>query len=62
MKVRAGGSRPSFGSFGNASDNALAESVRVSMHVQVLNSQKWQPQIDLTVATFADIKAFHFNL
>lgn len=50
---------PSFGSVGDALDNAMIESFWSSMQIELLNRKKWKTRIELANAIFDYIEIFH---
>jgi len=43
---------PSFGSVGDALDNAMMESFRSSLQIELLNRKKWRTRLELADAMF----------
>ena len=58
-KVRAAGLMPSFGSVGDAFDNAMMESFWSSMQNELLNRKKWMTRVELSNAMFEYIEEFY---
>lgn len=58
-KVRAAGLMPSFGSVGDAFDNAMMESFWSSMQNELLNRKKWMTRVELSNAMFEYIEVFY---
>jgi putative transposase len=50
---------PSFGSVGNAFDNATMESFWSSVQNELLNRQRWTTRIELSNAIFEYIEVFY---
>ena len=50
---------PSFGSVGDAFDNAMMESFWSSMQNELLNRKKWKTRLELTNAMFDYIEIFY---
>ena len=50
---------PSFGSVGDAFDNAMMESFWSSMQNELLNRKKWNTRLELTNAMFEYIEVFY---
>lgn len=57
--VREAGLMPSFGSVGDAYDNAMMESFRSSMQIELLDRRRWRTRLELTYAIFDYIEAFY---
>jgi transposase InsO family protein len=58
-KVRSAGLMPSFGSVGDALDNAMMESFRSSMQNELLDRKRWTTRIELSNAMFDYIEVFY---
>ena len=58
-KVRTAGLMPSFGSVGDAFDNAMMESFWSSMQNELLNRKRWTTRIELSNAIFDYIEVFY---
>lgn len=58
-KVRNAGLMPSFGSVGDAFDNAMMESFWSSMQNELLNRKRWTTRIELSNAMFDYIEVFY---
>jgi transposase InsO family protein len=58
-RIRSAGLMPSFGSVGDALDNAMMESFWSSMQIELLNRKKWKTRIELANAIFEYIEIFH---
>ena len=58
-KIRSAGLMPSFGTVGDGRDNAMIESFRSSMQIELLNSKKWKTRVELANAIFDYIEIFH---
>ena len=52
QKIRSAGLLPSFGTVGDALDNAMMESFWSSMQIELLNRKKWKTRIELANAIF----------
>ena len=50
---------PSFGSVGDAFDNAMMESFWSSMQIELLNRQRWTTRVELANAMFDYIEIFY---
>jgi len=50
---------PSFGSIGDAYDNAMMESFWSTMQIELLNRKKWKTRIELANAIFEFIEVFY---
>ncbi len=50
---------PSFGSIGDAYDNAMMESFWSTMQIELLNRKKWKSRIELANAIFEFIEVFY---
>ena len=50
---------PSFGSVGDAFDNAMMESFWSSMQIELLDRKRWRTRLELTNAMFDYIEAFY---
>jgi len=50
---------PSFGSIGDAYDNAMMESIWSTMQIELLNRKKWKTRIELAIAIFEFIEVFY---
>jgi transposase InsO family protein len=51
-KIRSAGLMPSFGSIGDAYDNATMESFWSTMQIELLNRKKWKTRIEFASAIF----------
>lgn len=58
-RIRAAGLMPSFGSVGDAFDNAMMESFWSSMQNELFNRKKWKTRLELTNAMFDYIEVFY---
>lgn len=58
-KVRTAGLMPSFGSVGDAFDNAMMESFWSSMQIELLDRKRWRTRLELTNAIFDYIEVFY---
>jgi transposase InsO family protein len=58
-RIRDAGLMPSFGSVGDAFDNAMMESFWSSMQNELLNRKKWKTRLELTNAIFDYIEVFY---
>jgi putative transposase len=58
-KVRQAGLMPSFGSVGDAFDNAMMESFWSSMQIELLDRRRWKTRIELSNAIFEYIEVFY---
>ena len=58
-KVRTAGLMPSFGSVGDAFDNAMMESFWSSMQIELLDRKRWKTRLELTNAIFDYIEVFY---
>jgi transposase InsO family protein len=58
-KIRSAGLMPSFGSIGDAYDNAMMESFWSTMQIELLNRKKWKTRIELADAIFEFIEVFY---
>ncbi len=58
-KVRRAGLMPSFGSVGDAFDNAMMESFWSSMQNELLNRKRWATRVELSNAMFEYIEVFY---
>lgn len=59
QKIRSAGLLPSFGTVGDALDNAMMESFWSSMQIELLNRKKWTTRIELANAIFEYIEVFY---
>lgn len=59
QKIRSAGLLPSFGTVGDALDNAMMESFWSSMQIELLNRKKWRTRIELANAIFEYIEVFY---
>ena len=50
---------PSYGSIGDAYDNAMMESFWSTMQIELLNRKKWKTRIELANAIFEFIEVFY---
>jgi putative transposase len=57
-RIRESGLMPSFGSVGDAFDNAMMESFWGSMQIELLNRKRWKTRLELTNAIFDYIEIF----
>ncbi len=58
-RIRQSGLMPSFGSVGDAFDNAMMESFWGSMQIELLNRKRWRTRLELTNAIFDYIEVFY---
>lgn len=58
-RIRAAGLLPSFGSVGDAFDNAMMESFWSSMQIELLDRKRWRTRLELTNAIFDYIEVFY---
>jgi transposase InsO family protein len=58
-KVRQAGLMPSFGSVGDAFDNAMMESFWSTMQIELLDRQRWKTRLELSNAIFEYIEDFY---
>jgi len=58
-RIRDAGLMPSFGSVGDAFDNAMMESFWSSMQNELLNRKKWKTRLELTNAIFEYVEVFY---
>jgi len=58
-RIRDAGLMPSFGSVGDAFDNAMMESFWSSMQNELLNRKKWKTRLELTNAIFDYVEVFY---
>ena len=58
-KVRQAGLMPSFGSVGDAFDNAMMESFWSTMQIELLNRKRWKTRVELSNAIFEYIEVFY---
>lgn len=58
-RVRDAGLMPSFGSIGDAFDNAMMESSWSSMQIEFLDRKRWKTRLELTNAIFDYIEVFY---
>ena len=58
-RIREAGLMPSFGSVGDAFDNAMMESFWGSMQIELLNRKRWKTRLELTNAIFDYIEIFY---
>lgn len=58
-KVRQAGLMPSFGSVGDAFDNAMMESFWSSMQIELLDRKRWKTRVELSNAIFEYIELFY---
>ena len=56
---KAAGLPPSLGTVGDPYDNAVVESFRGRMQVELLNRKKWRTRVELANAIFEYIEGFH---
>ena len=59
QKIRTAGLLPSFGTVGDALDNAMMESFWSSMQIELLNLKKWTTRSELANAIFEYIEVFY---
>ncbi len=55
-KVRQAGLMPSFGSIGDAFDNAMMESFWSTMQIELLDRKRWKTRVELSAAIFEFIE------
>lgn len=58
-KVRRAGLMPSFGSVGDAFDNAMMESFWSTMQTELLDRKRWRTRVELSNAIFEYIEVFY---
>lgn len=58
-RIRDAGFMPSFGSVGEAFDNAMVESFWSSMQNELLNRKKWKTRCELTNVIFDYVEVFY---
>jgi len=58
-KVRQAGLMPSFGSIGDAFDNAMMESFWSTMQIELLDRRRWKTRVELSNAIFEYIEIFY---
>jgi transposase InsO family protein len=58
-KVRRAGLMPSFGSIGDAFDNAMMESFWSTMQIELLDRKRWKTRVELSNAIFEFIEVFY---
>jgi len=58
-RIRDAGLMPSFGSVGDAFDNAMMESFWSSMQNELLDRKKWKTRLELSNAIFEYIEIFY---
>ena len=58
-KVRQAGLMPSFGSVGDAFDNAMMESFWSTMQIELLDRKRWKTRVELSNAIFEFIEVFY---
>ena len=58
-RIREAGLLPSFGSVGDAFDNAMMESFWSSMQIELLDRKRWKTRLELTNAIFDYIEVFY---
>jgi putative transposase len=58
-KVRQAGLMPSFGSIGDAFDNAMMESFWSTMQIELLDRKRWKTRVELSNAIFEFIEVFY---
>jgi transposase InsO family protein len=58
-RIRDAGLMPSFGSVGDAFDNAMMESFWSSMQNELLNRKKWKTRLELANAIFDYVEVFY---
>jgi putative transposase len=59
IHIQDAGLMPSFGSVGDAFDNAMMESFWGSMQIELLDRKRWGTRLELTNAVFDDIEVFY---
>jgi putative transposase len=57
--VRSAGLMPSFGSVGDAFDNAMMESFWSTMQIELLDRRRWKTRVELSNAIFEFIEVFY---
>jgi len=57
--VRRAGLMPSFGSVGDAFDNAMMESFWSTMQIELLDRKRWKTRVELSNAIFEFIEVFY---
>jgi putative transposase len=58
-RIREAGLMPSFGSVGDAYDNAMIESFWSSMQIELLDRKRWKTRLELANAIFDYIEVFY---
>lgn len=58
-RVRGAGLMPSFGSVGDAFDNAMIESFWSTMQIELLDRRSWKTRVELANAIFEYIEVFY---
>ena len=58
-KVRQAGLMPSFGSVGDAFDNAMMEPFWSTMQIELLDRRRWRTRVELSNAIFEFIEVFY---
>jgi transposase InsO family protein len=58
-RIRGAGLLPSFGSVGDAFDNAMMESFWSSMQIELLDRKRWRTRLELTNVIFVYIEVFY---
>ncbi len=58
-RIRGAGLLPSFGSVGDAFDNAMMESFWSSMQIELLDRKRWRTRLELSNAMFDYIEVFY---
>lgn len=58
-RVRQAGLMPSFGSVGDAFDNAMMESFWSTMQIELLDRRRWKTRVELSNAIFEYIEVFY---
>jgi len=58
-RLRATGILGSMGSIGDALDNAMAESLFVTLQLELLDRRRWETRAELASAIFEYIEAFY---
>ena len=58
-RVRQAGLMPSFGSVGDAFDNAMMESFWSTMQIELLDRKRWKTRVELANAIFEYIEVFY---
>ncbi|WP_328664937.1 IS3 family transposase [Streptomyces sp. NBC_00328] len=58
-RIRSAGLLPSFGTVGDGLDNAMTESFRSSMQIELLNRRWWKTRVELANVIFEFIEIFY---